>query len=278
MKVALIVASYDSGHYASGLGAGPEAILSAGLAMELEAQGHDIAIRDVGRIDELQSREISTGFAVCRRTAELVDTACRDGRFPIVLAGNCLTAVGAVAGERADALLWFDQHGDLNTPETSPYGFLDGMAFAATMGLCWRPMTAAVPNFKPIDPANCLLVDARDLDADEVQLIDRLALRHVRCDEAADAAEAVLRGRTRPHLHLDLDVHAPDSLRVNRYASPGGPGRDQLRATLCAIARMSPVAGMTITAYEPDHDPEGRVPPAVAAILTDLIRAMEAVR
>ncbi|TIT87215.1 MAG: arginase family protein, partial [Mesorhizobium sp.] len=117
MKVSIILASYDSGHYHGGCGQGPDALMAGGLAEALKLAGHD------------------------------------NERFPIVLAGNCLTSAGAVAGEGADAIIWADQHGDINTPDTSTSGFLDGMALATVLGLCWRPMTAQIPGFKPIDPA-----------------------------------------------------------------------------------------------------------------------------
>ena len=93
-----------------------------------------------------------------------------------MLAGNCLTTCGAVAGEAADSIIWFDQHGDINTPETSSYGFLDGMALATALGLCWRPMANAIPGFHAVDPARCMLVDARDLDPDEKVLLDSLPI------------------------------------------------------------------------------------------------------
>ena len=139
MKIAIILAPYDSGHYQSGHGLGPEAIISAGLTDELSLHGHDVTVEDIGKVGDAQEREISTGFAVCQAIAGKVDASRAQGWFPIVLAGNCLTTVGAVAGEAADSIIWADQHGDINTPETSTSGFLDGMALATVLGLCWRP-------------------------------------------------------------------------------------------------------------------------------------------
>ncbi|TIS72728.1 MAG: arginase family protein, partial [Mesorhizobium sp.] len=109
-----------------------------------------VEVRDIGKVvEDEQEREIGTGFAVCNVVSGEVRIALDNGRFPIVLAGNCLTSAGAVAGEGADAIIWADQHGDLNTPETSTSGFLDGMALATALGLCWRRMAAQIPGFKP---------------------------------------------------------------------------------------------------------------------------------
>ncbi|RUW47315.1 arginase family protein, partial [Mesorhizobium sp. M8A.F.Ca.ET.021.01.1.1] len=135
MKVSLILASYDSGHYHGGMGQGPDALISGGLVDALTLAGHDVTVEDIGRVGDDQEREIATGFAVCNAVSGEVRIARDRGRFPIVLAGNCLTSAGAVAGEGADAIIWADQHGDLNTPETSVYGFLDGMALSTVLGL-----------------------------------------------------------------------------------------------------------------------------------------------
>jgi arginase len=276
MKLAIIVAPYDSGHYRSGLGSGPDAILDAGLVASLESAGHDAVVHDIGKVGDAQGREIATGFAVCRAIAEIVRAARDEGRFPIVLSGNCLTTAGAVAGEAADSLAWFDQHGDLNTPETSPYGFLDGMALAVTLGLCWCPMAGRIPGFQAIDPSRCMLVDARDLDPDEKTLLVGLPVIHATCGEAPGRASGLLAaGAHRTHLHLDLDIHDPAKLRVNRYDTPGGPAPDEVRATVCALARSLPLSGITVSAYDPGCDPEARVPRAVADLLAEFLSALE---
>jgi arginase len=276
MKRAIIVAPYDSGHYRSGLGSGPDAILSAGLQSALQSAGHDTALHDIGKVGDAQGREIATGFAVCGAVAAKLRAARDDGRFPIVLSGNCLTTAGAVAGEAADSLVWFDQHGDLNTPETSPDGLLDGMALAVTLGLCWRPMAGRIPGFQPIDPSRCMLVDARDLDPDEKMLLAGLPVIHTACHEASGKASRLLAaGAHSTHLHLDLDIHDPAKLRVNRYATPGGPAPDEVKAAVCALARSLPLSGITISAYDPEHDAESAVPKAVADLLAELMIVLE---
>ena len=276
MRPTIVLACYDSGHYRSSFGLGPDTLIAAGLADHLRAHGHDVLVEDIGNVGDAQEREIATGFAVCAAVAAKVRAARDAGRFPIVLAGNCLTAAGAVAGEAADSIVWFDQHGDINTPETSTFGFLDGMALSSVMGLCWRPMTEAIPGFQAIDPARCVLVDARDLDPGERLLLGQLPIGHVSCDQAVKRANALTSsGATRTHLHLDLDVHDPSILRANKYATPGGPSPDQVKQAICGIARSQPLTGLTVTAYDPTYDPEHKMPPAVAGLLVEFLSALE---
>lgn len=276
MKLALILVPYDSGYRNAGCGQGPDALLTAGLVEELTLRGHDVETQDIGAVGTEPGREIGTGFAVAAVVAVRVKDALRAGRFPIVLAGNCLTAVGAVAGEGADSIVWADQHGDLNTPETSTSGFLDGMALATVLGQCWHALSSAVPGFAAIEPARCLLIDARDLDAAEKQALGRLpVLRAQFTDAPAMATRLVNGGARRTHLHLDLDVLNPDVVQVNRYTWPGGPDPEQLRRTATLLAQALPVRGITLSAYDPAFDPKGDVPPVVGRLLGELLEALE---
>ncbi|TPM27960.1 arginase family protein [Mesorhizobium sp. B2-3-5] len=276
MKISIILASYDSGHYHGGMGQGPDALISGGLVDALTMAGHDVVVEDIGKVGDDQEREIATGFAVCNAVSGEVRIAIDRGRFPIVLAGNCLTSAGAVAGEGADAIIWADQHGDLNTPETSMYGFLDGMALATVLGLCWRPMAGAIPGFKPIDPQRCVLVNARDLDPAEKKLLETLPVIQTECPGVAQATEKLrTAGAERVHMHIDLDVHDPKDLQVNRYVTPGGPNPEQLRDATCAMALSVPVVGITVSAYDPAFDAQGDVPPMVGQLLNDLIATIE---
>ena len=64
--------------------------------------------------------------------------ALDDGCVPIVLGGDHSIALGTLGGLASrhgpGAVLWFDAHGDLNTPETTPSGNVHGMPLAAALG------------------------------------------------------------------------------------------------------------------------------------------------
>lgn len=276
MKLAIVLAPYDSCRDHAGCGQGPDAIITGGLVDELALHGHEAEVVEIDEIADEDLREISTGFAVCRAVCEAIRAARQEGRFPVVLAGNCLTAAGAVAGEGADSIVWFDQHGDLNTPETSASGFLDGMALATVLGLCWRRLADAIPGFAPVDPKRAMLVGARDLDAAEETLLDRVPVIRARCADLPETVERLkAAGAERTHLHIDLDVHNSDTLQVNRYAAPGGPSPEDVRQAVSALARSIPVTGVTITAYDPAFDAKGEVPPVVGRLLVEFLAAME---
>ena len=122
------------------------------LGTRLEGAGHHVHIRTLELPDGSWSAEIGAAFDLAGAVARAVDEAIVDGRFPLVLSGNCgPAALGCVGGLRTvSRVLWFDAHGDFKTPETTVSGYLDGMALAAVTGRCWTQLTNAIPGFVPI--------------------------------------------------------------------------------------------------------------------------------
>ena len=153
MKLSIILAPYDSGRRHEGFGQGPDALIAGGLVETLTLDGHDVAVEEIGEIGKgLDDREIATGFAVCKAVAQKVGRQPRAGPVSGRAGGQLPDHMRRGGRRGADSIIWFDQHGDINTPETSTYGFLDGMALATALGLCWRPMANAIPGFRPVDP------------------------------------------------------------------------------------------------------------------------------
>ncbi len=122
MDIQLLLIPYDSGQRAWRCGAGPEHLLRAGLPAHLQRQGHVVtAIHIVEDDPAYPPAEIRTAFELARRLATAVRSARTAGHFPLVLSGNCNTALGTLSGltPARRATFWFDAHGDCNTPETT---------------------------------------------------------------------------------------------------------------------------------------------------------------
>ena len=117
MDIQILAVPYDSGHRGLRMGAGPEALLKAGLESALKEQGHAVHVKVAEIPAESWHSEIQTGFELMRMLTGAVSSARAAGKFPIILAGNCNTAVGTVAGLGAatTGVAWFDAHGDFNT-------------------------------------------------------------------------------------------------------------------------------------------------------------------
>jgi arginase len=190
------------------------------------------------------------------------------GPDPVVLLGECTLAPAVTAGLRAAhpglVLVWVDAHGDLNTPETSPSGFLGGMPFAVLLGWCHDRLRAAAGLDPALPEDRAALVGARDLDPGERAAIERSRLATT--DDVASAL-AVLPDGAPIHLHLDGDVLDPaEAPGVDFPAADGWTGA-RLDAEMAALAATGRVVGVSLCCGNPRRDPDGRGARAYARAL-----------
>ena len=190
------------------------------------------------------------------------------GPSPLVLLGECTLAPAVTAGLRAShpglVLVWVDAHGDLNTPETSPSGFLGGMPFAVLLGWCHDRLRAAAGLDPALPEDRAALVGARDLDPGERAAIERSRL--VTTDDVA-AALSILPDGAPIHLHLDGDVLDPADAPGVDFPAPGGWSGSRLDAEMEALAATGRVVGVSLCCGNPRRDPDGRGARAYARAL-----------
>lgn len=280
VRFRLLEVPYDSGHRDARHGAGPAALVTAGAAARLAAHGADV---DHGRLDLGDDGgftiEAATGTEVMRRVA--LDVAAHPDRVPVVLAGNCGVTLGVVAGlravvpERRVAVLWFDAHGDLQSPATSASGFFDGMGFAMMGGRCWQALAASVPGHAPLPDERAVLVGGHDLDDAERALIDDggpawLSVADIRAGRTGDLLDRVAAHADAVHIHVDLDVHDISVAPANGYAVPGGLMPDEVRDTIAAAVARLPLASATVASWDPARDVEHRMRDTGLALLEHL--------
>jgi arginase len=124
MHTQIIQVPYDSGYKDYRMGRGPGHIvrrLKAEKNFPVDALGADGV--------EVQDRfalEVGTSFAVARELAEKVRDATGRGDFPLVLAGNCISCIGTLAGlgDPPPAIIWLDAHaGAIHLPSGDQTGY-----------------------------------------------------------------------------------------------------------------------------------------------------------
>jgi arginase len=282
VKVHILTVPYDSGVRGVRMGRGPEHLLGRGLQATLAKGGHEVAIETIGIEVAGLPLEVGGAFQLNRLLAERVRAAVTAGALPVVLAGNCNTAAGTLAGigpERT-GVFWFDSHGDLNTPDTTGSGFFDGMALAMVTGRCWARLTTGIPGFLPVPDGHVVLAEARDVDAAEEVLLEGSEIRVIsprslqgggmELERALSALAARVR---RLYVHIDLDVLDRDQTPANQFAAPGGPTVAEMTEALRVIGARIPVAAVAVTAYDPSFDPEGRAADAAFTLLEATLAA-----
>ena len=247
------------------MGAGPTRLVALGLVDHVRERGGRVELHELAPSDGTWVAEIGTAFDLDRQLADAVAAARIGGAFPLILAGNCITSVGTIGGIGAGTtgVLWFDAHGDFNTPETTVGGFLDGMALATIVGRCWTSLAAGVPGFAPVAEENVVLVGAGDLDPAEAELLAASRITHVRAEGVAECLELALEGLGRRvdhlYVHVDLDVLDASEGRANGYAGGRGLSRTDLVGAIATAGRHCRVAAGAISAYDPSFDAEGRI-------------------
>lgn len=252
MNVALIAvpcaeATPYRGGRLTGLEQASDAYLAAGLSDNLSRIGAPVA--SVARLvlpdDILTADPVLNLGRYNALVAEAVAAGIAGGAAPLLAGGTCNHLIGMLAGlQRAHGasarigLVWFDAHGDFNTPRTTPSGMLGGMPVATAAGLCHAPWRELAGQAVPLPTDRIVFVDVRNLDPEEAALVhasdaavvslhpDRPGARIA--DAVADLAAKV----DIIYLHVDADV-LDASLQPNHpTAEPDGP---DLAATLAAM-------------------------------------------
>jgi arginase len=272
-EIRLLIVPYELDRLRRGVGRGPEQLLEAGAEKVLASAGATVRTETL-ELDREYSNEILGCFELIKLIAARVGAATEEGAFPVILSGSCFASVGIVAGLGAPTgVVWFDAHGDFNTPETTDFGYFDGMGVAVLTGEAWRTMLAGVDGAAPLPEAAIVLAGARDFDPYERERVERSELVHLPPDrlrtpepllEAARGLPASLSGL---YVHVDLDVLDADEARVNVYSAPNGISGAELQALVGGLMESCPVGALSLTAYDPECDSTGAVPPIAMQLL-----------
>jgi arginase len=233
--VEIIGVPVDLGAGRRGVDMGPSAIRIADLEPRLEQLGHrvldsgdlDVMIPETQKVGAGKLRYKAPVLAACEQLRLAVEKSLGEGRTPLVLGGDHSIAIGSVAGSTNHfarqnetlGLIWFDAHGDANTPETTPSGNIHGMSLAVSLGMGDPDLVNLGERAPKVLPRNTVLIGIRDLDPGErdnlkksgvtvytMRDLDERGMRDV-VDEAIRLASD---GTAGIHLSFDLDVVDPE--------------------------------------------------------------------
>ena len=268
MKIQIIQVPYDCGYKKRRQGLGPGHFINNNLVQLLEADGHQVKTTCIEAESEF-TLEIGTAFELNRNLSKEVNAALNNDSFPIVLAGNCNSCLGNIAGINSDRLgiIWFDAHGEFNTPETTLSGFLDGMPLATATGRCWRKIARSIPGFNPVPESNVILVGARDLDAEEQRQLEQSQVNLIRSQglndkdilKAIEGALKKLQDRVDDmYLHIDMDAFDIDQGSANHLDSSGGLQAGVIEEAIAVVKKHFSIKSFTIASFDPACDTKSK--------------------
>ena len=268
MDIQIIQVPYDSGHFDLRMGLGPAHLLQHGLAKQLQDAGHQISETRLHCAADPMN-PVATTFSINHLLAKHVRLALQNHSLPLVLAGNCNSCIGSIAGAGKERLgvIWFDAHADFNTPDTTLSGYIDGMGLAMATGRGWKNLMAEIPGFKPVLDKHVILVGARDLDPEEDQglaasdiaVVTPQVIQQNGLSQAMTPLLTQLKQQVeRIYLHIDMDILDPAIYPSKVFAPPGGLVTEDVVAAIELIKAHFTIRACALTAYDPASDPENR--------------------
>jgi arginase len=271
----------------------PDALFAAGLLDALGAGVPVVMPRPAWKPEPDPGTRLRNGRAMRDFNLALADhVAAADarGEFAFVVGGDCSILLGALAGARRRgplSLVHVDGHSDFRhpgnyDPDSMP-GAVAGMDLALATGRGEALMTDW-PGIAPplVHDRHVIQIgerEGRDPDFAWPDVNDT-AIERIDVFFANEIGPQAVLARTRQRLdtapdqrfwiHLDVDVL--DAAVMPAVDSPGSPGiaPDDLVAILSGLAPDPRCAGMTVTVFDPDLDPDGRYARLLVGLLGGL--------
>jgi arginase len=219
--------------------------------------------------------------------ADEVAAGLSAGKNVVLAGGNCNSLPAMIGGiqkglgqTRRIGLVWFDAHGDFNTPRTTLSGMLGGMPVAVSAGLCYGDWRIANRQEVPLPTDRIVMVDVRNLDPDEEKLINATDVTVVPVEgnalkqavqDLADKVDAI-------YLHIDLDILDERYVPTHRTKEPNGPDVETTLAAMKTVIDTGKVEAIgMVSVYPNGHGGEIAVQ-AASDLLRESISHWEAIK
>jgi arginase len=259
----------------------PAALRANGLVERLD--GDDAG--DVQPPAYSDEPDLQTGFrngakiaAYARALANRVAPLLREGRFPLILGGDCSILLGnllALRSQGAYGLCFIDGHNDFAYPKSNRrFGFYAAAGLDLSLVTGYGPDELVnIDGLCPyVDPAHVVALgfyedpaDAEDYRTEDIYKTDiqTIDIDKIRSMGAQPAARLALERLENPNLkgfwiHLDVDVLDQSILPAVDSPNPRGLTYAELIEILQMLLKSDHAAGIDLTIFDPELDPGGK--------------------
>ena len=199
--------------------------------------------------------------------ASAVSNGISSGRGTVMVGGDCAHITGVLGGWQ-DALgptvriglVWFDAHGDFNTSRTSLSGMLGGMPVAVAAGLDFPEWREASHIASPLPTDRILMVDVRNLDPAEDQLVRATSIGIAASASGfpgADLKTSVEDLASRCdylYLHIDSDILDASLVPNHGTQEPNGPDIAQVAEAIDIVMATGKVVSLALVSVSGDGE------------------------
>jgi arginase len=292
-KIVLLGSATSAAALRGGHERAPAALRAAGLADRLKAAGFDVADHGDTATQVFQpddehprARNVSAILKSLNDLRPRVEVAVKTGALPLIVSGDCISVLAAVAGTRRYyrkvSLMYMDRDADLNLPSTTPSGIIDGMVISHVIGRgapelvrFWgepplvREPDIALFGFERLDPLEeqyLMSSPLRRHPAQEVSTMGAAAAAHL-------ALERVHAPKNEFVLHFDVDTISSREFGATDFPGEGGLSLNEVRDALRVFAVQPNLAAIVVAGYNPELDPDGKAARRLVDLLVEVLGA-----
>jgi arginase len=212
-----------------------------------------------------------------------IGATIRDGKFAVVIGGDCSIVLGALlgvrlAGHERCGLVYVDAHADFATPAESASGSAASMCLALVTGrgeTALARLGGEAPLARPEDVA---LLGRRDHGEvwyghealSKSAVLDLQGTELTRIGPRAGARVALGHASRVPGrfwIHFDVDALEPEAMPAVDSPIAGGLTFDEAAELLRELTGDPRALGIEVTIYDPSLDPDGACAERLVALL-----------
>jgi len=290
----------DHGAGRRGVGMGPAALRIAGLHKTLQRLGYEV--RDRGDLDipvpetepsgNEKARFLRCIARTCASLAGEVQSVIKDGAMPLVLGGDHSIAIGTISGLAGAlapdaksarppklAVVWFDAHADINTPDTTQSGNIHGMPVSCLLGNGPPELTQIEFDGAKFPPSMFAQIGLRDIDNTEKRLLRESGIHTFTMAEIDRRSMSEVMGEVitvtegADMLHVSFDIDSVDPRVAPGTGTPrlGGLTYREAHLAMEMLAETGRVTSVEMVEVNPTLDDQNKTAEVAVELIASVL-------